>query len=960
MLTLLILLLAPLLGAVGVLIAARWGRGAAALAAGAPALAVLVALVAAAPGILDGEVLRLRAAWVPALGLDMALRLDALGWLFGMLVAGVGLLVVLYAYYYLPASDGLGRFYALLLAFMASMLGIVSSGNLLLLVVFWELTSVSSFFLIAYWARGEVSARIGARTAFAVTGGGGLALLGGVLLLGQAAGGFDLDVVLGAGERIRESPLYLPALTLVLLGAFTKSAQWPFHFWLPAAMAAPTPASAYLHSATMVKAGVFLLARLHPALAGTDAWVIAVGGAGMLTLLFGAYAALWQHDLKGLLAYSTISHLGLITMLLGFGTGTAVMAAVFHIVNHATFKASLFMAAGIVDHEAGTRDMRRLNGLARAMPWTATLAVVAAGAMAGVPLLNGFLSKEMFFAESLEAPGPGGLRWIGPAAALLYGVMSVAYSARFVMVFFNGALMPATAHEPPRFMRVPIELLVALCVIVGTIPSLTVGPALIAATRDALQAPAPYVSLAIWHGFNLPLMMTLVALAGGIVMYRHRERLYRMHDRHVPGFSTTILFARSVKSMERRAARFTATLETGSLSRSTAVLLAVTLAMGALVLATRGGAPVSPVTGPGADAASIVIWALLATAAVAAARWHAHPLRALVAASVVGLFVALAFVRLSAPDLALTQLLVEVVTILVLLLALHHLPQRTPGAEQRHGQRAWQRLVAARDLVLAGGIGAGAAALTWAVLRRPVHGGGPVSELAAYYLRESKPKGGGTNVVNVILVDFRGFDTLGEITVLACAAIGAAVLLERMKPAGDAPERPHAPDAHPPVLAALTRPFLPFALMLSAFLFLRGHDLPGGGFVAGLLAAVALASQYLTSGIEWTTERLRIDARRWLATGVLLAAATGAGALLFDRPFLTSFYDYAHIPAIGAVGAGSTFLFDLGVALAVFGAVLLMLERLGLIGRMRDIGAATPAAEVPADEVAPDVRAVDR
>jgi multicomponent K+:H+ antiporter subunit A len=252
--------------------------------------------------------------------------------------------------------------------------------------------------------------------------------------------------------------------------------------------------------------------------------------------------------------------------------------------------------------------------------------------------------------------------------------------------------------------------------------------------------------------------------------------------------------------------------------------------------------------------------------------------------------------------------------------------------------------------VLAGGSGIGAAALSWAVLRRPAFGGGAVSDTAEYYLRQSKPAGGGTNAVNVTLVDFRGFDTLGEVTVLACAALGAAVLLERVRPTPDAPARPYAPDAHPPILAALTRPFLPLALTLAAFLFLRGHDLPGGGFAAGLLAAVALASQYLTSGIDWTTARLRLDPRRWLAAGVLLAAATGMGALAFGRPFLTSFYGYAPVPVLGKVGAGSAFLFDLGVAAAVLGAVLLMLERLGLLGRARDAPGARPAVETPAGD----------
>src|SRR5690606_30320793 len=325
---------------------------------------------------------------------------DGFAWMFAMLVTAIGALVVLYARYYMSPSDPVPRFFAFLLAFMGSMLGVVTAGNLIQLVFFWELTSLFSFLLIGYWHH-RADARRGARIALVVTGGGGLALLAGVLLLGRIVGSYDLDVVLAARAAIVAHPLYEPMLALVLLGALTKSAQFPFHFWLPHAMAAPTPVSAYLHSATMVKAGVFLLARLWPVLAGTDPWFWVVGGAGLVTLVLGAYIAMFQDDLKGLLAYSTVSHLGLITLLLGLNSPTATVAAVFHIMNHATFKASLFMAAGIADHETGTRALRRLRGLVHAMPITATLALVASAAMAGVPLLNGFLSKEMFFAETV-------------------------------------------------------------------------------------------------------------------------------------------------------------------------------------------------------------------------------------------------------------------------------------------------------------------------------------------------------------------------------------------------------------------------------------------------------------------------------------------------------------------------------------------------------------------------------
>ncbi|MFP5406094.1 MAG: proton-conducting transporter membrane subunit, partial [Gammaproteobacteria bacterium] len=353
------------------------------------------------PAIAAGEVIRYELSWVPGLGLDFVLRMDGFAWLFAMLVLVIGALVVLYARYYMSPSDPVPRFFSFFLAFMGSMLGIVLSGNLIQMALFWELTSLVSFLLIGYWHH-RPDARRGARMALVVTVAGGLCLFAGLLMLGHMAGSYDLDVVLASGVAVRTHPWYRPMLVLVALGALTKSAQFPFHFWLPRAMAAPTPVSAYLHSATMVKAGIFLLTRLWPVLAGTPEWSWIIGGAGLCTLLLGAFVAIFQQDLKGLLAYSTLSHLGLITLLLGIGTPLAAVAAIFHTMNHATFKASLFMAAGIIDHESGTRDMRRLSGLIRLMPITGTLAIVAAAAMAGVPLLNGFLSKEMFFAEAVD------------------------------------------------------------------------------------------------------------------------------------------------------------------------------------------------------------------------------------------------------------------------------------------------------------------------------------------------------------------------------------------------------------------------------------------------------------------------------------------------------------------------------------------------------------------------------
>ncbi len=386
------LLLLPFAGSLVAALLPTHARNAAAGWAALVGAAALVWVATRYPALQGGAVLRQELRWLPSAGIDFSLRMDGFAWMFALLVTGIGTLVALYARYYMSREDPVPRFFSFFLAFMGAMLGVVLSGNVVQLAFFWELTSLFSFLLIGYWHHRK-DARRGARMALTVTGAGGLALLAGVLLLGHIAGSYRLDDILGAGEQIRAHRLYVPMMLLVLLGALTKSAQFPFHFWLPHAMAAPTPVSAYLHSATMVKAGVFLLARLWPALAGSEAWFWIVASAGLLTLLLGALLAMFQNDLKGLLAYSTISHLGLITLLLGLGSELAAVAAVFHIMNHATFKASLFMAVGIIDHETGTRDLRRLSGLWQAMPITGTLAFVASAAMAGVPLMNGFLSK---------------------------------------------------------------------------------------------------------------------------------------------------------------------------------------------------------------------------------------------------------------------------------------------------------------------------------------------------------------------------------------------------------------------------------------------------------------------------------------------------------------------------------------------------------------------------------------
>lgn len=915
------LLWIPLLSLIGSVISACTGKLSRNQATSLTALAPLTAFAITlyhAPAVLAGETIRFSISWVPALGLDLSLRLDGLSLLFLFMILGIGLLVILYARYYLSQNDSLPKLFSYLMLFMTAMIGIVMSNNVIQLWVFWELTSISSFLLISYWWHKQ-EARKGARMALAVTGAGGLALLGGLLLIGNIVGSYDLDTILASKAIIQAHHLYELALVLVLLGAFTKSAQFPFHFWLPHAMAAPTPVSAYLHSATMVKAGIFLLARFHPALAGTETWFLLVGLTGLVTLLFGAYVALFKHDLKGLLAYSTISHLGLITLLLGLDTQLATVAAIFHIINHATFKASLFMATGIIDHETGTRDMRKLNGMWRYLPYTATLAMVAAAAMAGVPLLNGFLSKEMFFAETLHQQVLGSMSWLIPVLATIAAAFSVAYSARFIHdVFFNGEPidLPRTPHEAPRYMRVPIEILVVLCLLVGMFPHFAVNGILSAASLAVLGEAMPEYKLAIWHGFNLPLLMSGIAVLGGLFIYINRKHLFQFQA-SLPPFNAKKLFDRFLFIVINWSQEKINQTENGSVQRYVFIMLLLVLLCAGWPLfemkKLAGSVPNTPI-----DIQNAIGAGLLIVGAIATVIWHRVRFISLLMLSIVGLMVSVAFTRFSAPDLALTQLTVEVATVILLMLALFFLPQNTP--------RESSSLRVLRDLAIASTVGVVIASICYALLTRPLN------SISDFFIANAKTGGGGTNVVNVILVDFRGFDTLGEIIVLGIAALGIFKLLSKIPlfmPARDSEGRPWAKDRHPILLACISQSLLPLALLVSAYIFLRGHNLPGGGFIAGLVTSIAFILQYMAHGTAWINERFDVNYRKIIASGIGIAALTGVGSWFFDRPFLTTWFDYFDIPFIGKTELASAVIFDLGVYLTVVGATLMILASLG-------------------------------
>ena len=921
-----LIVLIPFLGALLPPLLIRAGRNVCTIAAASVTGLALATLLTAVPEVYSGVVPHFRAEWLPQLGLSASFFIDGLGLFFAALILGIGFLIIIYTRFYLDRSDPMGRFFAYLLLFQGSMVGIVLSDNILLLTVFWELTSLSSFLLIGFWYHLPES-RAGARMALVVTGGGGLALMGGMLLLGNIAGSFELSEILTRGEAIKASPLYLPMLLLILLGAFSKSAQFPFHFWLPHAMAAPTPVSAYLHSATMVKAGVFLMARLWPALAGTPEWFLIVSLTGLVTMVIAAWIALFKDDLKALLAFSTVSHLGFMTMLLGFGTRSALVAAVFHILNHATFKAALFMSAGIVDHETGTRDIRKLGGLRHAMPITATLAVLACASMAGVPLFNGFLSKEMMLEEASHTVYAG-QPWLFPLLATVGALLSAAYSARLAFHVFFGRErhdLPKHPHDPPFGMWLPVAVLIVPVIAIGLAPAFFAGAIVERTALAAAGGALPPYYLALWHGLTPALAMSVTALAGGLLalwLYLPLNRLLLAVTR--PDAMT--LFQAVNAGLVVAARRIIDTIDNRDLTRYLGVIM---LAICAFGLAGFFGAAHAP-----GDRATLAVtlpaltgWMVLLAACGLIVLRHHDRLFALIVTSIVGLVVSLAFLQFSAPDLALTQISVEVVTTILLLLAINLLPRTTPDEMPRRA-----KLSAGALALVAGG---GTAALAYAVMTRGF------DTISSYHIENSKPGGGGTNVVNVILVDFRGYDTFGEIIVLAIAALTIYALLDsalrgaaarRLDAIRNGPQaNPQAHDPHPQLLTVVTRALLPISLVAGIYILLRGHNMPGGGFIAGLIVAIAFLMQYMASGYAWAHQRARLDAHTMIGGGVVLAGITGLVSLMFNRPFLTSSFGYFHIPLFGEVELASAMAFDIGVFFTVVGTCLLSLATLSRV-----------------------------
>lgn len=723
--------------------------------------------------------------WIPSLGIDFTVKIDGLGLLFALLITGIGSLVVLYSIYYLSKEkEKLNLFYVYLLLFMGAMLGVVLSDNLILLYSFWELTSFSSFLLIGYWHHRERS-RYGAQKSMLITVFGGLAMLGGILLLYMMTGTFSISETIAVAGELPGSQLFIPALLCFLLGAFTKSAQFPFHIWLPDAMEAPTPVSAYLHSATMVKAGIYLVARLTPIFAQSGIWLWLVAGIGIITLFWGSFSAVRQSDLKGILAYSTISQLGMIMSLLGIGAvalhfdgvndgiyTVAVTAAVFHLINHATFKGSLFMAVGIIDHETGTRDIRRLGGLMTLMPITFTISLIGTLSMAGLPPFNGFLSKEMFFTGMLNAKEAGIFSldvWgiLFPVIAWTGSVFTFVYCMILLFRTFTGGFKPEKLdkepHEAPLGMLVPPIILASLVIVFGLFPKLLantlISPAMAAILPSLVEDGKQFnVHISHWHGFKPELFMTIGVVLVGILLYKTQESWSGIYRLFPEKFSFNKLYDHSLELLQRVSRKFTRMYMNGFIRTYLVYIFSFFIFILGVALVYSQAVKFDT-----ADLAEVRFYEVILVAIIALSSvsilFAKSRLTSIILLGAVGYTVALFFVIFRAPDLALTQLVIETVSVSLFLLCFYHLP-KLRKSEGRVGFKLFNLLIAA-------GVGA-----IVTVISLSAHSSKKFESISNYYIENTYKKAGGENMVNVILVDFRGFDTLFEICVLGIAALG--------------------------------------------------------------------------------------------------------------------------------------------------------------------------------------------
>jgi NADH:ubiquinone oxidoreductase subunit 5 (subunit L)/multisubunit Na+/H+ antiporter MnhA subunit/multisubunit Na+/H+ antiporter MnhB subunit len=886
--------------------------------------------------------------WMPTLGLNFSLYLDGLSALFALLVTGIGVLVLVYAGYYLSGDPGAPRFNAYLLLFMAAMLGLVLAGDLLTLWFCWEGTSITSFLLIGYKQK-DPAARAAALKSLFITGGGGIVLLGGVLWAGALAGGVDYQTILTSGDLFRNSPWYVPLFALFAFGAFTKSAQAPAHIWLPQAMSAPTPASAYLHSATMVKAGVYLLARLNPALGQTNEWFWTLSLVGLATMLLGAYQGFKQNDLKGLLAYSTVSQLGAMVMLIGQDTDIAFKALVITVLAHALYKSALFLVAGSVDHGAGTRDLRRLGGLRLAMPFTAAAAVIAGLSMGGLPPLFGFLAKETLLASITHPNIPEAVNFLFPAAAVIAGSLLLAQAGLVVWDTFFGRQRDASihAHEAPWPMILAPGIPAILSLLVGGAPEPVPVADFLASAAGAAYGGPVKVSLALWTGINPPLILSAVAITIGALLLTFRARLRgalaaspivgrisfdRVHDIVIMAFD-------GIASLATRT-------QAGQLRLYLAVIMGGTLV---LVLAF-GGVPLpddlTPLNLIDELAILRLFTLLLAAGAALLSVFLRRDFPAILALGASGLAVAVMMALEPAPDVALVQVVVDLLSVVILTITLSNMPraERERASEFTFKQ---SRPGLIRDALIAIGSALLVAALTLVALdSRP-----RFSAMTPFYEAYAKPGVGASDIVGAIVIDFRGFDTLIEIAVFAMAGLAIFTLLRYAAHKPWIPAHALHPDEIAEDKSDLTLPvlgiaggrtsplvrvlgfaLLPLSCALGAVHIMYGHNQGGDGFTAAVIVGLAVAFWYVAFGYAETQIRLWwLRPARMIIGGLALALLNGAAAAIFAGGFFANF-DYGK--ALGLVlpegfHLSTSFVFEFAIFSSVLGGVSFILEALG-------------------------------
>ena len=919
------------------------GRKAFLIAAAVPA-AAFVYTVALAPRVIAGEVITETYRWIPALDFSIAVRLDTLSWALSLVVTGVGALVLVYCTrYFRSEEEALGRFAAVLLAFAGAMYGLVLADDVYLLFVFWEATSILSYLLIGHSTARKTS-RGAALQALLVTTFGGLAMLVGLVILAVTTGTSSLTGIIAAAPS---DGLAIAAVMLVLVGALSKSAIFPFHFWLPAAMAAPTPVSAYLHAAAMVKAGIYLIARMAPGFSDIPGWKEVLIGLGVFTMIMGGWTALKQHDLKLVLAYGTVSQLGFLTIVMGFGTKEAALAGLALLLAHALYKSTLFLVVGIIDHRAGTRDLRKLSGFGAEAPVLAVVTGVALASMMGLPPTLGFVAKEGVFTAFLTGAEDGSVwGWIALIGVAVGSVLTAAYSVRFFWGAFarKKDVEPlALGHKHPDFLIAP-TILAASGLVLGVLAHLVDGW-LAGYPASFPESAGHSYHLALWHGFEPALFISAVTIALGVLLFVWRDRVSRVQTAFGTGLSAANAYSALMRSIDRIAARTTSLTQRGSLPFYLGVILlvfTVTITTG-LILNRSWPAEFRLWDYP----AQLAIGIVMVVAAVAATR-AGKRFQAVVLVGVTGFGMAALFALQGAPDLALTQILVEVVTLVAFVLVLRRLPARL-GARNGSQKRLLRAIL---------GISIGILMAVVAVVALGARTDLPIS---LEWADLAYNQGHGRNVVNVALVDLRGWDTMGELSVIIAAATGVASLIfisgrtdnlprvnrrtarrkahasldNAIDPSNDergswlVAGRTLAARNRSILLEVVVRLIFHSVIIVSIYLLLVGHNAPGGGFAGGLVAGMALVARYLAGGRHELGAAAPFDAGKLLGTGLVLAVGTALVPLFFGADALTSTWWELDLGIFGQLEFVTSTIFDIGVYLVVIGLVLDVLRSLG-------------------------------